>query len=295
MQKNMETTRKHNDFCILILTNGRPDRVITYKSLQNAGNTYPVYIVIDNEDKTAEQYFANYGRDRVVVFDKKAIAKTTDQYDNFNNLRTTTHVRNALFDVASRLGFKYFLALDDDYTDFRYKFSSRNVYGDYIVHQNIDAVFDAVLDFYIDNPRILSICFAQGGDFIGGASGTMAKKIHIKRKAMNTWFCSTERRFKFVSRLNEDVNTFMTLGNRGLLFMTTNQFAINQLQTQHNAGGMTDAYLDSGTYVKSFYTVMCLPSCTKIGMMGTVTPRLHHKITWNNAVPKIVDEKYKKK
>jgi hypothetical protein len=123
----------------------------------------------------------------------------------------------------------------------------------------------------------------------------MAKKIHIKRKAMNTWFCSTERRFKFVSRLNEDVNTFMTLGNRGLLFMTTNQFAINQLQTQHNAGGMTDAYLDSGTYVKSFYTVMSLPSCTKIEMMGTVTPRLHHKITWNNAVPKIVDEKYKKK
>lgn len=290
---NMET--KNKDFCVLILTHGRPDNVKTYNSLEKAGNTYPVFLVIDNEDKTADKYFSNFGPESVLMFDKKAVAQTTDHYDNFNNLRSTTHVRNALFDIAKQLGYTYFLALDDDYTDFRYKFSKKNVYGDYIVHKNLNNVFDAVLEFYKSNPNILSVCFAQGGDFIGGSEGTMAKKIHLKRKAMNTWFCSTERRFKFVSRLNEDVNTYMTLGSRGGIFVTTNQFAINQVQTQHTSGGMTEAYQANGTYVKSFYTVMCLPSCTKIGLMGTVTPRLHHRISWNNAVPKIIDEKYKKK
>ena len=39
-----------DNFVALILSHGRPDRVYTYKSLQKAGYTGPVYIVIDNED-----------------------------------------------------------------------------------------------------------------------------------------------------------------------------------------------------------------------------------------------------
>lgn len=65
--------------------------------------------------------------------------------------------------------------------------------------------------------------------------------------------------------------------------------------TQSNSGGMTDVYLENGTYVKSFFTVICSPSCTKIKLMGQTNKRLHHSIRWKNAVPLILDEKYKKK
>ena len=58
---------------------------------------------------------------------------------------------------------------------------------------------------------------------------------------------------------------------------------------------MTDLYLDSGTYVKSFYTVMYSPSMAKIGEIGTTQRRLHHRIKWSNAVPVILNESYKKK
>lgn len=62
-----------------------------------------------------------------------------------------------------------------------------------------------------------------------------------------------------------------------------------------NAGGMTDLYLDSGTYVKSFYSVMYCPSAVKVAVMGgDAEKRLHHNISWNNCAPKILRENYRK-
>ena len=58
-------------------------------------------------------------------------------------------------------------------------------------------------------------------------------------------------------------------------------------------GGMSDAYLASGTYVKSFYTTMLFPSFARVTVPRSMN-RLHHKISWNNAIPKILDESFKK-
>lgn len=58
--------------------------------------------------------------------------------------------------------------------------------------------------------------------------------------------------------------------------------------------GMTGIYLDKGTYVKSFYSVIFRPSCVKVAVMNTKNKRLHHRVLWNNAVPKILPEECKK-
>ena len=57
---------------------------------------------------------------------------------------------------------------------------------------------------------------------------------------------------------------------------------------------MTDVYLDSGTYLKSFYTIMLSPSNVKLMLMGNKNLRIHHKIIWKKTVPCILDEKHKK-
>jgi len=284
----------NKDFCVFILSNGRPDKVITLKTLKSHGYTGKVYIIIDNEDKTSEKYYSNFGKEQILVFDKSEIAKKVDNGDNFNNLRTTTHVRNAIFEKAKELNYKYFLMLDDDYTAFNYTTNEKDEYitSDTKVN-NLDKIFEIFLEFF-KKTTILSICFAQGGDFIGGENSSVYKK-GASRKAMNSFFCSIDRPFNFISRLNEDVNTYMTLGNRGYIFITSSLIRLEQLQTQANSGGMTDAYIDNGTYVKSFYTVMYGPSYTKVGLMGNVNKRLHHKINWNNAVPVILDEKHCKR
>ena len=71
-------------------------------------------------------------------------------------------------------------------------------------------------------------------------------------------------------------------------------FARDQCTTQAFSGGLTESYLDNGTYVKSFYTVMNCPSCVKVATMGVSNKRYHHIIDWEHAVPKIISGNYAK-
>jgi hypothetical protein len=80
----------------------------------------------------------------------------------------------------------------------------------------------------------------------------------------------------------------------GKLFITVPRIRLEQVTTQANAGGLTEIYLDLGTYVKSFYSVMYAPSCVKIAEMGVSNKRLHHMVKWKYAVPQIVAGAYKK-
>lgn len=116
----------------------------------------------------------------------------------------------------------------------------------------------------------------------------------LLRKVMNTWFCDAEKPFQIIGRINEDTNTYVYLGTQGKLFFTVTDVIITQKQTQSNAGGLTDIYLDRGTYVKSFYTVMCAPSCAKIAAMGDKHMRVHHRILWGNCTPMIISQKWRK-
>lgn len=146
---------------------------------------------------------------------------------------------------------------------------------------------------YLDKSGAITVAMAQGGDFIGGAqSGNYEKRV--LRKAMNSFFCDTKKPFQFVGRVNEDVNTYVSLGMRGNLILTACDVSLSQMTTQKNSGGMSDVYIDSGTYLKSFYTVMIAPSCVKVGMMGDKHLRMHHKISWDNCVPMILDERHRR-
>lgn len=60
-----------------------------------------------------------------------------------------------------------------------------------------------------------------------------------------------------MGRINEDVNTYTNLGRCGELFMTIGAVQLGQKQTQKNSGGMTELYLDSGTYVKVLLRHVC--------------------------------------
>ena len=279
------------DFCIFILTHGRPDRVITFNSLKRSGYTGKIYLVIDNEDDSASKYYKNYGKENVLLFDKKAISLTFDTADNFDDRRSIVYARNACFSLAQELGIKYFMQLDDDYTEFQYRFDRLFFYNYRLIH-NLDNIISMFLKF-LTTTNIKSISMAQGGDFIGGSSGTFAKNICLKRKCMNTFICKTENPINFIGAINEDVNTYTRLASTGDLFFTFNGVSIVQKQTQNNPSGMTDIYLDGGTYKKSFYTVMYHPSSVKIALMGPISKRIHHRISWNNTVPKILREAVK--
>ena len=272
-----------NDFVVFILTHGRPNNVKTYKLIRNRGYTGPVVFVLDNEDQTRSEYEKNFGKENIEIFDKKWYADRVDEGNNFDNRKVIIHARNACWDIARKLGYKYFIQLDDDYYSLGYRYDT----GERKIH-NLDRVFEIVLDFYKSVP-IKSIAFSQGGDHIGGFSG-----IKMKRKCMNSFFCSVDRQFQFVGSINEDVNTYTSLGSRGEVFFTFTNINLSQGDTQTNSGGMSDQYAMSGTYVKSFHSVMMQPNSVKISMMNSKNIRLHHSIKWSNTTPMIIDPKHKK-
>ena len=150
-------------------------------------------------------------------------------------------------------------------------------------------MFDALVRV-IETTPVTTIALSQGGDHLGGEP----RKERFKRKAMNSFVCSVDKPIRFRGRLNEDVSTYVSLGRAGSLFFTDMELQLDQLATQANTGGMTDVYLDAGTYIKSFYTVMAAPSCSTIRTMGRMNRRLHHHIDWGKAVPLIISEEFKK-
>ena len=285
-------TNPTNDFCVFILTHGRPNKIYTLKTLKKQGYTGPLFFICDDEDAKLDRYKELYG-DKVIVFNKKEVAETFDEADNFyKDRRTIVYARNFCFQAARQLGFKYFLELDDDYIHFRFTLDK---FKNYTVQmcKNLDEVFNIFLTYFKSIPA-KSIAMAQGGDILGGGKSKTLRNGKIKRKAMNTFFCSVDRPFQFVGRINEDVNTYVSLGAVGEIFMTLTNICITQNQTQKTKGGMTEVYLNSGTYLKSFYSVMFAPSAVQIAVMGDKEKRIHHRVNWKFAAPLIIRESLKK-
>lgn len=280
----------HNNSAAFILTHGRPDRVHTYNLLRRSGWTRPIYLIVDDEDKRADEYLGKYGEE-VIIFSKEEIGKRFDIADTQPNRNTVTFARNASFDIAEDLGLDYHMQLDDDYVHFEYRYKEENKLKTVNILQ-FDRVFDELATF-LDLSGAKSVALAQGGDMIGGLNGGFFRQ-RLKRKAMNSFICRSDRRFTFIGRMNDDVNTYVVLGQRGDLFFTVADVDLVQTATQSQSGGLTEMYQASGTYTKSFYTVMMAPSSVTVSAMSTAHARIHHRISWDNTAPKILSDKHRK-
>jgi hypothetical protein len=277
---------KKNDFAVVIPTHGRADKVFTHSLLRRSGYTGDIYLLVDDSDKQLEQYQANY-MDKVLVFNKDDYIGKFDRMDNFNNKKTVTYARNAIYTAAQSVGLKYIAVLDDDYTSIQYRITHDGSYYAKAM-KNTDHVFSAYLDFLLES-NVDTICFAQGGDYIGGAENyNITDGFKVKRKMMNVYFFNLKKPLFFKGTMNEDLTSSVTNGMVGKIILTSFMNSICQKETQSNPGGLTDIYLQYGTYVKSFYSVIAAPSCIKVSPMGDSSLRLHHAVTWKNAVPKII-------
>ena len=283
----------HERFAVFILSHGRAGNIKTLRPLLDVGNySGNWYIVLDNEDESADKYKSCYGENRIIIFDRPSIIKKTDPGTNDKNSMGVVFARNACWDIAESLGLEYFLMLEDDYLSFEYRYplNGKLMVADI---KNLDRLFDTFLDF-LETSKAATVAMAQGGDFIGGLdSGTYRQGI--KRKAMNTFFCMTSRRIWFMGKNNDDCTTYVTLGNRGVLFMTYTKVAIRQEETQKQKGGMSEFFKAGGAgFIKPFTTVIYAPQAVKVSAMGVTHKRFHHFIEWGKCVPKIINEKWRK-
>lgn len=277
-------------FAVFILSHGRAKTISTYKALRTHGYTGPMYVVIDNEDDQEPLYREKFGQD-IIQFDKRDYVALTDLGDLDDDRRIGVFARNFIQDKAHEMGYKYHLQLDDDINGFTWR-TIRDNRLVCVQVKDIDSVLSAMLD-YMDEAPFTALSFGLAIYYVGGLSNSTWKKQMIP-KSMTTFIMRGDEKHYFHMRMNDDITTGALANMRGRLFYTYLPVRVDTVQTQSQEGGMTDIYRDNGTYRKSFYTVMALPSCTKISQMGLHDMRVHHEIVWNNCAPKILDESYRK-
>lgn len=280
-------------FAIFILTHGRSGNCLTYRTLKKTNCAHKIYFLIDNEDEQKEQYIKNFGAENVIVFDKSKSIETTDTMCNVIAHDVIVYARNECQKISAKLGLDYFLQLDDDYVDFQYRFvdsKSRKLQARKMLKLN--ELVEAAIN-YLETAPVSVLALPQGGDMMGGTNGGYIQKTY-GRKAMNCMFFRVSEPIEYKGLLNEDVVTYTTLGSVGKIFLTAGNAMIVQKETQSLDGGCSLMY-SGGTYSKSFYAVMSMPSAVKIQELKTKkSKRIHHKVYYNNCVPKIITEEFKK-
>ena len=193
-----------NDFAVIIPTHGRHDRVFTIDSLRKSGYTGNFYLLCDDEDKQLDKYKTKYG-DKVMVFSKDDYKGKFDKMDNFGNKACVVYARNAMWDIAKKIGLKYFAVADDDYVAFQKRITKDGGYYGKMIKNNLDDVFNSYIDFLITS-KVDTVCFAQGGDYIGGKECTnIVNGFKVFRKMMNLYFFDINKPIEFKGTINEDL------------------------------------------------------------------------------------------
>ena len=164
-----------DDFAVMILCHGRAENTPTYPTLRRYGYSGRIIVVCDDEDKDLPNYQAIYPE--VEVFSKDEVAKYIDTMDNSNDRRCAVYARNACFDIAERLGLKYFAEFDDDYIGNPYRWEEDGVLYRSVL-ANLDEVFEAYMDFMETSEEIYSVAFGQPGDFIGGVGSRLHQELY---------------------------------------------------------------------------------------------------------------------
>lgn len=297
MDERQEKVHPGRQYGVFIMSHGRPNKQFTYTTLRREGYTGPIRIVCDDEDDTVEQYKKNFPGE-VLVFNKVETIKKTETFYNQPYHKTVMYARHTLYDFSRQLGWTHFIMMDDDYYHIYFKWN--HYYKEVgltrfkgMEAQRLDELFDATFDLLAVS-KANTISFAQGGDTLGGSSGK-AGTHYYSRKAMNSHFVDVSKPLDFRGFVNEDVNLYAEFPGNRFIFQT-NRVSVDPAHTQQSAGGATDLYLAFGTYVKSFMTVMCAPSCTKVKWMqnGKQQGRLHHMVKVKNACPALVSGRWTK-
>lgn len=255
-------------------------------------------IVVSDDDPTLDQYVRYFGRENLYIINKDECQKErpVDLGDAYTFKSVISWARNAQFKVARDLGYKYFVTLEDDYSEITLRTFYRNNLissSRYSFTERFDETAEVHFRLLDSAPFLNSVGLAQGGDYIGGC-GALGKK-GFQMKTMNAIFYRTDREYEFKGRINEDYTAYTTNDQLGRLSLTFAGFSVNQGETQKNSGGATDVYKAYGTWLKSMYSVMFSPSCVSIGVLGTKSPRTHHNCTWKHCDVKVISSKYAKK
>ena len=277
-------------FAVFILTHGRPHNQLTVKSLQDVGYTGDLYLVVDDQDESINEYIAVWGADKVIVFNKDYFIHNTDTGLHTPIPKFAVFARNAIEHIAKEMGYKTFMMLDDDITKFRVRLPDGDSLKSYQIAGQFDSIIENSVD-YVLNCDIACLGLGFCNLYIGGV-GNFNKENPRQRLCAEAFVRNTAHPISWRLNMVEDLITSIDAAISGEVWF---QFLPIQCEIKMSEGavdgGNSDVYRQLGMYRISFMPVIAYPSSNAVRFgkktwASTTTP--------DKCIPKIISSRYRK-
>ena len=278
----------NNDFAVFILSNGRPNKVKTIDALRNIGYNGSVFIVCDNEDVTLQQYKDKYG-ESIIVFNKKQYAEITDTMTNSGNVKSVVFARNAVQDIAKQMGLDCFAVADDDIDGIKIR---KNCDGKLVARKikKGNLLFKDLCKILKSSKCVYAVGIASDGSYIGGVDGRYQKGLDIGR-ANQFFIHQVSKQVEYKGISNEDEIAYSKYSELGKLFVEVMDISKSSPERGTNLGGLNEMYKSMNSYTINFYSIISRPDCIKLALKNDEYKLIKK---WEYAVPKILNERYKR-
>ena len=238
-----------NKFAVFICTHGRPDAQLTLNTLRKCGYSGKIYLVIDDTDITISQYVDNYDTDDIIIFDKNHyINSCKDTGDNAGHYKCILYAKNAVEDIAHDLGLDAFMLIDDDITNFRYRYVQDNKLRSLPV-LNLDDVIVAYTN-YITLNDIKCLGFCGASHYFVGTSVYDSDRLIDNRYPYQVYIRNTKYKIDWISWYGEDDITMLLDECVGGFWLNLPfvQYDCVMVGDTNKSGGMVDEYKNNSSY-----------------------------------------------
>lgn len=286
-----------DDFAIFICTHGRPDKQLTMKMLMARGYSGKVYLVLDDTDKTVQEYIDVWGAENIYIFNKNHYINTCDTGNNIPYYKTILYAKNAVEDIAKSLGLSYFVIADDDIFNLRIRFPEENKLKSFKIF-----TLDNILEYYIDFMQDADLAILGFGTmFYSGIKVLSPSCLMNLRVPFNFVFRRTTVPIDWKSSYGEDIITATFYQKFGYRMLVVPYVQIDMIAPGSGAdGGMDQTYADRkyGIFKCLLYFLMFSPGTTHLRshMKSRASTKINVVAAYlqNKTFPKILSDSYKK-
>ena len=198
-----------NNVAYFIASYGKPEELSTLKALKSTNASYPIYIVVGDDDPQLYKYKELYPKNLVVF-------KKSDYYDSVDSLgmytttdKICTYSRLAVDDYARKIGVKYVVYMFDDIIKLRLRYADKYHKIKSISYFNIDTVIDMYIDLLNSSPKV-HIVGPPSSSFYMGIN---LNRIHDYKTMYGNMFVYDTEKFIYLNNANSLEDCWIVLQN----------------------------------------------------------------------------------
>lgn len=275
---------------VFILTHGRPNTQLTLKMLREYEYSGKIFLVLDDTDKTIQQYIDNYGAENLIIFNKNHYINSVETVTNSPKYACILYAKAAVEDIAQSMGLKSFIIADDDLTGIRFRYENDGKLASKKIGKNFNKVI-AYLNELMLSTNITALSPLYTSFFIGGVSALNPSHIESARFTYIFVLRNASHKVEWLADYGEDNITSFEQNKQGYL-----QLGIPYLQedsvspTVRLEGGMSETYA-TDTFALCMRCIVVEPAYISTQWYnGKYVPKIQRK----NSLPKIISGRYKK-